>query len=281
MIFDLLRRDFDFCPAMEIYGGCTALITGASAGFGHRFVHQLAPYAHTLILVARRGDRLEAVENEVSRMGLTIIRYAVDLSDEAQVGELLRNLASGPAVDVLVNNAGVGDHGLFEDGEWPRVQAMLDVNINALTRLTHAVLPGMIPKGSGIIINVSSIAGMLPLPQMAVYAATKAYVSSFSEALRSELRGTGIRVTAVCPGPVDTEFFALAERPGSKPAPAPALFKVTADKVAYEAMKAAALDRARVIPGWFVRCVMLLTAAMPLFILRFFLNFRGRHYEGH
>src|SRR6202034_803008 len=115
-------------------------------------------------------------------------------------------------VSLLVNNAGVGDHGLFERSDWPRVKAMIDVNIESLTRLTHALLPDLVRAGRGAILNVSSIASLLPIPKMAVYAATKAYVTSFSEALRAELRGTGVSVTAVCPGPVDTEFFAVAER---------------------------------------------------------------------
>jgi short-subunit dehydrogenase len=108
--------------------------------------------------------------------------------------------ALGPKIDFLVNNAGVGDHGLFEESDWSRVQAMIEVNIRALTQVTHAVLSDLILSGQGAILNVSSIASLLPLPQMAVYAATKAYVTSFSEALRAELRGSGISVTALCPG---------------------------------------------------------------------------------
>src|SRR5205085_461982 len=99
---------------------------------------------------------------------------------------------SGTKADFLINNAGLGDHGLFEDSDWKRVQAMLDVNIKALTRLTHALLPGIIRSGRGAILNVSSISAYLPMPQMAVYAASKAYVNSFTEALHAELRGTGV-----------------------------------------------------------------------------------------
>src|SRR6185295_7557808 len=123
----------------------------------------------------------------------------------------------------LINNAGLGDHGLFESSDWSRIELMLNVNVVALTRLTRALLPELI-QARGAVLNVSSVASLLPLPKLGVYAATKAYVTSFSEALRAELRGTGVSVTALCPGPVDTEFFGVAERRDSKnTVPAPPL----------------------------------------------------------
>jgi short-subunit dehydrogenase len=152
---------------------------------------------------------------------------------------------------------------------------MLDVNIKALTRLTHAVLPDLVRAGRGAILNVSSIASLLPLPKMAVYAASKAYVTSFSEALRAELRGTGVSVTALCPGPVNTEFFNIAERAASREAmPAPELFKVSAEEVVAAGLSAVERDRARVIPGWFVCIIMTIASLVPIFILRFFITQR-------
>jgi short-subunit dehydrogenase len=159
---------------------------------------------------------------------------------------------------------------------------MIDVNITALTRLTHALVKDLIQKGESGILNVSSIASLLPLPQMAVYAATKAYVTSFSEALRAELRGTGVRVAALCPGPVDTEFFVVAERPDSDASQAaPELMKVSAMEVARKGLAALEANRPRAIPGRLVRAVMTATALTPLAIKRFFLNRRGRGFAGH
>ena len=258
---------------MNFFNGCTALITGASSGIGKEIARQLAPHAHSLILVARRLDRLETLKTELDRPGLTIHCHAADLSDSVQMEALLAALAaSGERVSLLVNNAGLGDHGFFEESDWARVEAILDVNIKALTRLTHAILPELVRAGSGAILNVSSIASLLPIPKLAVYAASKAYVTSFSEALRAELRGTGVSVTALCPGPVNTEFFEVAERPNERGSmPAPELFKVPVEQVAHEALRAVEHDRARIIPGWFVCIVMTISTLVPFFIVRLFL----------
>jgi len=268
---------------MSILDGCTALITGASSGFGAEFARQLAPRAKTLILAARRRDRLESLAAELARPGLAIRCLSVDLADAVDTERFFRALDALPEkIDFLINNAGLGDHGLFENSEWSRVEAMIDVNVTALTRVTHGLLPGLVKQGRGAILNVSSIASLLPLPQMAVYAATKAYVTSLSEALRSELRGTGVSVTALCPGPVDTEFFEIAERANSDGNQmAPTLFKVSAEEVVSAGLQAVEDDRARVIPGWIVFLTMTLTTLLPFFIVRFFLNQRGREYRGH
>jgi uncharacterized protein len=263
---------------MNFFDGCTALITGASAGFGAEFARQLAPHAGAIILVARRLDRLEQLKAEIERPGLTVHCHAADLADPVQTEAFLAALAgSGEHVTLLVNNAGLGDHGFFEDSDWKRVEAMLDVNIKALTRVTHALLPDLVRTGRGAILNVSSVASLMPLPKMAVYAATKAYVTSFSEALRAELRDTGVSVTAVLPGPVDTEFFEIAERgnPDDR-MPAPAILKVSIEEVVRTALGGVARDRARVIPGWFVCLVMTIASLVPIFLLRLFLVQRRR-----
>ena len=259
---------------MNSLHGCTALITGASSGIGAEFARQLAPHANSLVLVARRHERLDALKAELARSGLRIECHAVDLADTAAVDNFLKALAgSGTRVDFLVNNAGLGDHGLFEASDWQRVQTMLDVNIKALTRLTHALLPDIIRSGRGAILNVSSITAFLPMPGMAVYAASKAYVSSFTEAIRAELRGTGVAVTALCPGPVETEFGALARRRGeSDAAPAPDILKLPVDRIAREGLLAIEKDRARVVPGWLLAVLMFITALVPIFVLRPFLG---------
>jgi short-subunit dehydrogenase len=258
---------------MNSLHGCTALITGASSGIGAEMARQLAPSARRLVLVARRGDRLEALKRELARSGLEIECHAADLTDGTAVENLLKQLAAcGTRIDFLINNAGLGDHGDFAASDWKRVQAMLDVNITALTRLTHALLPGIIHSRRGAILNVSSIAAWLPMPNMAVYAASKAYVNSFTEALRAELRHTGVVVTSLCPGPVDTEFGALARRDGERDAvPAPDIFKLSVERVVREGLLAVGKDRARVVPGWVLAGLMFVTALVPMFILRTFL----------
>lgn len=259
--------------AMHTFRGCTALITGASSGLGREFARQLAPLASKLVLVARRADRLEALRAEIERSGLEIEVYSADLASPEALDGLLAHLRGMPRpVNVLINNAGLGDHGLFEESEWQRVQSMLDVNIRALTRLTHGLLPALVRSGSGTILNVSSIAGLMPVPSLAVYAATKAYVSSFTEGLRAELRGTGVNVTSLCPGPIDTEFFTQAEREGAASGiETPAIFKIPASQAVEEALVAAAARGARIIPGWQVRLAMGFVLLLPLVILRVFL----------
>ncbi|MHA3770936.1 SDR family NAD(P)-dependent oxidoreductase [Verrucomicrobiota bacterium sgz303538] len=264
---------------MTSFHGCTALITGASSGIGREIARQLAPQARELILVARRMERLEELRTELSRPGLTVQCHSVDVADPKQLDDLVRTLkASDKHVDFLINNAGVGDHGLFEQSDWDRVKAMLDINIQALTQLTHAIVPQLVQSRRGAILNVSSIASFLPLPKMAVYAATKAYVTSFSEGLRAELRGTGVSVTALCPGPVDTEFFNIAERPeATETMPTPEFFKVPVEQVAREALEGVLRDRARVVPGMLVWLIMTCAALIPIAVLRLFLaRRRGR-----
>lgn len=255
---------------MKFLSPCTALITGASSGLGAEFARQLAPHAVEMVLVARRLDRLEALRQELERPGLTIHLRQVDLSRASERDALLQWLEeSGVRVNFLINNAGLGDHGRFERSDQERIRQMLEVNIVALTELTWRLFPTLRCAPEAAILNVSSVVGLTPMPKMAVYAATKAYVNSFTEALRAELRGTGVRVTAVCPGPVPTEFATTAQRQGfPDPVPAPACFKAPPERVVASALRAVELDRARVIPGWFLACVMLLTAAMPMILMR-------------
>jgi short-subunit dehydrogenase len=193
--------------------GCTALITGASAGIGREFARQLVGRARGFVLVARRQDRLEELRAELSARdpNANVQIYRADLSRADELTALAEWLEQQQiAIDLLINNAGLGDRGEFGTSELKRVEEMLQVNIVALTTLTRRLLPPMIARKRGAILNVSSSASFLPMPTFAVYAATKAYVTSFSEALRTELRGSGIGVTSLCPGPVHTEFDQVA-----------------------------------------------------------------------
>src|SRR2546423_7318377 len=200
--------------------GCNALITGASAGIGREFARHLASRARTLVLVARREQRLNDLRDELRNRNaqLNVHARVVDLCDKSQIDEFVRWLAQNKIdIDFLINNAGLGDYGSFATSPPERDDEMLQVNIVALTTMTRALLPQMVSRKRGAILNVSSSAGFLPIPGMNVYAATKAYVNSFSEALRAELRNTGVCVTALCPGPVHTEFGDAAKRPGGQP----------------------------------------------------------------
>ena len=184
-----------------------ALITGASAGLGVDFARQLAAKGYRLVLVARRKDRLDALAAELGHARAV----ACDLGAPGAVAELLADIrAAGETVSVLVNNAGFGLGGKFAILNGARQRSMIDLNCGALTELAHAVLPDMLAKKKGAILNVASTAAFQPGPGMAVYFATKAFVLSFTEALHEELRDQGIRVTALCPGPTATEFGEVA-----------------------------------------------------------------------
>jgi short-subunit dehydrogenase len=253
---------------------CNALITGASAGIGREFARQLAGRAQSIVLVARREQNLNELREELKQehLNLTIHIHTTDLADLAQLNELLAWLDHETIdIDLLINNAGLGDSGPFATSDPLRNEQMTLVNMVALTSLTRHLLPQMIAKRRGGILNVSSSAGFLPMPGSAVYAATKAYVNSLSEALRAELRGSGVIVTALCPGPVDTEFQEVASRPGRKvkPGPGPEFLQVTVEQVVRDALGALEADRPLVIPGFAMKLVMFLVRLMPMPVLRF------------
>ena len=257
-----------------------ALVTGASSGLGEEFALQLAPQVKQLVLVARRESLLLDLAARL-RAGHPQLEVAVmveDLTLADASDRLAATLAQqGLAPDLLVNNAGMGDYGEFATAQWPRIESMLRLNIEALTHLTHALLPGMIRRGSGAILNVSSIAGLLPLPDFAVYAATKAYVTSFSEALRIELRGHGIRVLTVCPGPVHTGFGAVARRgKHGRDMPGREWFYVPREQVVAESLGALGQNRARLYPGLRIAASALVLSVLPIMLLRLALSQRPR-----
>jgi short-subunit dehydrogenase len=233
-----------------------------------------------MILIARREDRLAELRDDLQQQHpqLDIRIRKVDLADLAQLKEFMEWLARESIdVDVLVNNAGLGDSGLFARSDPVRNEQMTLVNVVALTSLTRHVLPQMIAKRRGGVLNVSSSAGFLPMPDSAVYAATKAYVTSFSEALRAELHRTGVSVCALCPGPVQTEFQQVASRPSRKvkPGPGPDFLQVPVEQVVREALAALQADRPIVIPGFAMKLAMLLARLTPMPLLRMLL----RHYS--
>ena len=183
------------------------LITGPSAGLGAEFARQCAARGEELMLVARRRDRLEAIAAETGNAHV----IAADLSEADSAARLVSEVERlGFTVDTLINNAGFGLAGRFAGLPRERQRAMIDLNIGTLTELAHLVLPAMLERRRGAILNVASTAAFQPGPHFAVYFATKAYVLSFTEALHQELKGSGVRVSALCPGPTATEFGGVA-----------------------------------------------------------------------
>lgn len=192
--------------------GKTALITGASAGLGAELARLFAADGHDVVLVARRREKLETLGAELeSKHGIRATALPEDLGDRNAPARLAGELEKrGIAVEFLVNNAGFGTNGAFADLAVERELEMMQVNVVALVHLTRLLLPAMVARRSGRVLNVGSTAGVLPGPFMADYYASKAFVNSFSQALWFELRGTGVTVTVSCPGPTATEFAQVA-----------------------------------------------------------------------
>ena len=196
--------------------GKTALITGASSGIGVELAKAFARRGANLVLVARRKDRLDAVAAQIrAESPVEVAVVAQDLSTPNSAAELEAKLrAARTQVDVLINNAGFGTHGRFVNEDRYRVRDEISLNVSALVDLTAAFLPGMIARDFGVVVNVASTASFQPVPGMAVYAATKAFVRSFTEALWGEIETPNVRVFAVNPGATESEFFDVA---GGKP----------------------------------------------------------------
>lgn len=243
------------------------LITGASAGIGRELALEFGQRAATLVLVARRLDRLEMLRADLSERypGLRIVVLAADLSEESEVEALLERVAEhAGAVDVLVNNAGVGDAVLFDRSDWKRTRQVLRTNVIAVAQLTAALLPGMVERGTGGVLNIGSGAGLTVLPNAAAYVGSKHFINGFSDALRADLSGTGVSVTQVCPGPVDSEFDQLAGSAEGMPGTPPRFFRLSAAQCAREGVAGFERGAALVFPG---RAYRFLTRMLPLFPL--------------
>lgn len=195
----------------------TALITGASSGIGEAFARELARRGSNLVLVARRLERLENLAFELTKnYGVKVLVVALDLTAESAISALRTELKNqNVEIDLLINNAGFGTSGGFETEDLERVFEEIDLNVKALVGLTHSFIPEMLNRNGGSIINVASTAAFQPVPTMAVYGATKAFVLSFSEALWAEFESRGVRVLALCPGGTETDFFDIAGSKGT------------------------------------------------------------------
>jgi uncharacterized protein len=228
----------------------TALVTGASSGIGAAIARELASHGYAVALAARREERLQSLATELAtEHSVAAEAISCDVSDAAERERLAEELRGrGRAVEVLVNNAGFGHQADFARSPRERMTEMVRVNCEAVVDLTSLFLAGMVERGRGSVINIASTASFQPLPGSAVYAATKAFVLSFSEAVRTELRGSGVGVTAVCPGPVRTEFTDVAGMGGVEDR-TPGAAWMSAEDIARHAVDGAARDKRVVVPG--------------------------------
>jgi uncharacterized protein len=230
----------------------TALVTGASSGIGTELATELARRGHGVTLAARREDRLHTLADELHRThGVRTEVVALDVTDPAARVAALDTVSSrGLRVDVLVNNAGFSTSGPVHRGDPAREVDLVRTDVEAVAALCALCLPGMVERGRGAVLNVASTAAFQPLPGQAAYGAAKAFVLSYSQALQGELRGTGVSVTVLCPGPVKTEFaetagFTEEEAEGSLPS----FMWLPAAQVARAAIEGLEHDRGVVIPG--------------------------------
>lgn len=245
------------------YKGKLALVTGASGGIGEQFARQLAAKGMNLILVARSDEKLRALAQQLSQQhGVHAHVMPADLGVAGAAARLLQACTSqGLNVDLLVNNAGSGTFGLFEEIPAERDRQLIQLNIAAVSDMAHAFIPPMLQRGSGAVINLASSAGFQPTPYFAVYGATKAFVLSLSESLWALYRRRGIRVLAVCPGPVATGFFEATQ---SNIADVKMFqLTMTAEQVVTRSLKAFERGSCTYIPGWMNGLLALLPRTGP------------------
>lgn len=236
------------------------LITGASSGIGAEFAHLLGESRIPLIVVARRRDRLEALATTYPNVEVLV----ADLSTDTGVGlvEMRISDESKMPIDLVVNNAGFGTSGPVCELDIDRLSSEIRLNVLALTRISHAAVRVMLRRGRGYLLNVSSVASFQPSPGLAVYGATKAYVTSFTEALHEELRGTEVRVTALCPGLTRTEFQKISNTSGLE-TKFPDFAWLQPRKVAKAGLDAVAKGEALAVPGALYKGLSALSSVMP------------------
>jgi uncharacterized protein len=255
----------------------TILITGASSGIGREMAKKLVYTAKALVLVARRLDRLQELKAELLGQNpkLIVCVQACDLTDEAATDRALEvALAEVGSIDVLINNAGLGDVRLFERTTLPKLELMLRTNVLALTRLTYTLLGPMLERGRGGILNVSSTLGLTFMPGAAAYSGTKHFVTAFTEGLRLELRGTGVVVSQVCPGPIPTEFESVAGNSMNRLTPS--FVQISAERCAAIALHGFARGKALIVPGWVMKLVIGLARLTPRPLLRLAYSWIGQ-----
>ncbi len=243
-----------------------AVITGASSGLGAVFARKLAARGYNLLLAARRIERLEQLQTELERAyHVRVEPFCVDLADDLQIDDFAKRLEAEPVIDLLVNNAGFGTKGWFHSTDYARQVEMHKLHIMATLRLSRAVLPAMIERGSGAIINVASVAGFFRSPGSVSYCATKGWTNDFSEGLRVELDtlGSPVNVQALCPGFTYTEFHDVL---GSDRNRIPKQLWMPAEFVVEQSLRALAGRKLIVIPGWRYKLVVALGRRIPVWL---------------
>ena len=241
-----------------------ALVTGASSGIGHEMAVQLATSGVHVIAVARRADRLEQLASQFKNIEVLVadLTSAVGFAlVEARIAD-----ATKTPIDLVVNNAGFGSSGLMHEIDVDRLSREVQLNIGALTRLSHAAIRAMVPRGRGYLLNVSSVASFQASPRLAVYSATKAYVTSLTEALHEEMRGSGVRVTALCPGLTRTEFQSISSTEQLRDFPSFSWLDVT--DVARAGLRDVARGRALSVPGALYKALVTVSDLAPRFLVR-------------
>jgi short-subunit dehydrogenase len=237
----------------------SALITGASSGIGEAMVGLLGEARIPTVVVARRTDRLD----ELAAAHDCVEVLGADLTTPAGITKVEKRIKSDAApIDLVVNNAGFGTSGNFSELDPDRLDDEVRLNVGALTRLSHAALSVMVPRGRGFLLNVSSVASFQPAPHLAVYAATKAYVTSLTESLHEEVRGVGVHVTALCPGLTRTEFQSVSNTE-SYQSKFPEFAWLTAEEVAKDGLEHVAKGRALCIPGAFYKSLVAASGVTP------------------
>jgi len=250
---------------MAKYPFTCALVTGASSGIGYEMSVQLATSGVRVIAVARRRDRLE----ELARQFKNVEALVADLTTDSGLVTVEARIldASATPIDLVVNNAGFGSSGLMHEVDADRLSREVQLNVGALTRLSHAAIRAMVPRGRGYLLNVSSVASFQASPKLAVYSATKAYVTSLTEALHEEMRGTGVRVTALCPGLTRTEFQSISSTENySRDFPSFAWLDVT--DVARAGLRDVARGRVLSVPGLLYKVLVAVSDLAPRFLVR-------------
>ena len=249
---------------MATYPFTSALVTGASSGIGEELTRQLAAAGVTVVVVARRVDRLEALAGELD--GIEVL--AADLGTRAGQDLVAARIAdAADPIDLVVNNAGFGTTGTFHELDVDRQSDEIELNVGALTRLTHAALAAMVPRKRGWVLNVSSFASFQPGPRLAVYAATKAFVTSLSESLHEEVKSEGVVVTALCPGLIRTEFQEVS-RMGEYDSEFPGFVWLDLPEVVTSALEGTAKGRALVVPGALYKSASWITGVTPRWLKR-------------
>ncbi|MFP5488773.1 MAG: SDR family NAD(P)-dependent oxidoreductase [Acidimicrobiia bacterium] len=249
---------------MASYPFRSALVTGASSGIGEIMANVLADAGVATIVVARRDDRLRALAERSPHVEV----LCADLTDPSGLAAVVDRIGDAARpVDLVVNNAGFGTNGLFRELDPDRLDREIELNVVALTRLSHAALAAMVPRGQGWLLNVSSIAGFQSAPRLAVYAATKAYVTSLTESLHEEVRSSGVHVTALCPGLTKTEFQSVSNT-SSYADRFPDLVWTSPEQVARSGLDAVVANRTLAVPGLQYQVMSALTNVTPRWFRR-------------